>query len=35
MSQFINSKEKLGPEKYEWSDVPEPAVAVPGQTKFV
>ena len=33
--QVINSEEKLGPEKYEWGDVPEPSVAVPGVTKFV
>ena len=30
-----NSKEKLGPTKYEWGPVPVPLVAVPGVTKFV
>jgi predicted dehydrogenase len=33
--QIINSKERLGPERYEWGDVPEPVVAIPGKTKFV
>jgi hypothetical protein len=33
--QAMNSQEKLGPEKYEWSDLPTPQVAMPGQTKFV
>lgn len=33
--QVTNSEEKLGPEKYEWGDVPEPPVAVPGVTKFI
>jgi len=32
--QCFNSKEKLGPEKYAWEDVPEPKVAMPGRTKF-
>ena len=30
-----NSKEKLGPAKYEWGPVPIPQVSVPGVTKFV
>jgi hypothetical protein len=30
-----NSKEKLGPTKYEWGPVPIPQVSVPGVTKFV
>jgi len=30
-----NSKEKLGPTKYEWGPVPVPQIAVPGVTKFV
>ncbi len=33
--QAINSQERLGPETYEWGDVPEPPVAIPGETKFV
>jgi predicted dehydrogenase len=32
--QLLGSKERLGPERYEWSDVPEPPVAIPGKTKF-
>ena len=32
--QCINSNERLGPEEYEWGDVPEPVVAIPGMTKF-
>jgi hypothetical protein len=32
--QAFNSQERLGPETYEWGDVPEPAVAIPGQTEF-
>ncbi len=32
--QCLNSSERLGPEKYEWGDMPEPTVAVPGITKF-
>jgi hypothetical protein len=30
-----NSKEKLGPAKYEWGPIPVPQIAVPGVTKFV
>jgi len=30
-----NSKEKLGPAKYDWGPVPIPQVSVPGVTKFV
>ncbi len=33
--ELMGSKESLGPEKYEWTDVPEPPVAMPGKTKFV
>jgi len=33
--QCLNSQEKLGPETYEWGDLPEPPVAIPGVTKFV
>jgi predicted dehydrogenase len=33
--QLLGSKERLGPERYEWADVPEPAVAIPGKTRFV
>jgi predicted dehydrogenase len=33
--QCMNSQEKLGPEKYEWTDIPEPQVAIPGKTRFV
>lgn len=33
--EALRSIEKLGPKKYEWSDVPEPAVAIPGKTKLV
>lgn len=32
--QVIKSEERLGPKKYEWSDAPEPAVPIPGVTKF-
>jgi predicted dehydrogenase len=32
--QLLGSKERLGPERYEWSDVPEPPVVIPGKTKF-
>jgi predicted dehydrogenase len=31
----MNSKERLGPDVYEWSDNPVPTVAIPGKTKFV
>jgi hypothetical protein len=30
-----NSKEKLGPEKYQWGNLAAPPVAVPGVTRFV
>ena len=33
--QAFNSQERLGPETYEWGDVPEPVVAIPGHTEFV
>jgi myo-inositol 2-dehydrogenase / D-chiro-inositol 1-dehydrogenase len=33
--QVNSSIERLGPDKYEWGDVPEPPVAIPGVTKFV
>jgi predicted dehydrogenase len=34
--QAMNSKERLGPEKLDWTaPLPTPPVAVPGQTKFV
>ena len=33
--QCLASEELLGPETYEWGDVPEPKIAIPGQTKFV
>ena len=33
--KLLKSKERLGPEKYEWGNVPEPTVAIPGKTKFV
>jgi len=32
--QCLNSNERLGPEKYEWGDVPEPVIAIPGLTDF-
>lgn len=32
--QALNSNEQLGPETYEWSSLPVPAVALPGQTPF-
>jgi hypothetical protein len=32
--QMMNSEVKLGPDAYEWGDVPKPSVAMPGQTKF-
>ena len=31
----MNSQEDLSPEKYEWGDIPVPAVAMPGITPFV
>jgi predicted dehydrogenase len=33
--QLLTSQERLGPEVYEWDEVPEPEVAIPGVTKFV
>jgi len=33
--QVNQSTERLGPEVYEWGDLPEPPVAIPGQTKFL
>lgn len=33
--QALNSKEVLGPAKYEWGPLPTPVVAVPGVTPFV
>ena len=32
--QAMASEEKLGPDSYEWGDLPEPEVAIPGVTKF-
>jgi predicted dehydrogenase len=32
--QAIASQERLGPATYEWGDLPEPAVAIPGVTKL-
>jgi hypothetical protein len=31
----MNSKEKLGPDKYEWGAMPFPEPAVPGKTQIV
>jgi predicted dehydrogenase len=33
--QALNSKETLGPAKFEWGPIPTPPVAVPGVTQFV
>jgi len=33
--QAMNSQQDLSPESYQWSDVAEPKVAMPGKTKFV
>ncbi len=33
--QTLRSIERLGPERYEWSDMPEPSIAIPGKTKLV
>jgi predicted dehydrogenase len=33
--QAMNSTESLSPEKYDWFDVPTPAVAMPGITKLI
>ncbi|MBS0265575.1 MAG: Gfo/Idh/MocA family oxidoreductase [Planctomycetes bacterium] len=33
--QALNSKEVLGPSKYEWGALPVPPVAIPGVTQFV
>ena len=32
--QVMKSNVKLGPDKYEWADVPAPAIAIPGRTTF-
>ncbi|MCP4816386.1 MAG: gfo/Idh/MocA family oxidoreductase, partial [Planctomycetaceae bacterium] len=32
--QMFNSKQRLAPAKYEWTNVEVPAVAQPGQTKL-
>lgn len=32
--QAIGSQERLGPDTYHWTDMPEPEVAIPGVTKF-
>jgi myo-inositol 2-dehydrogenase/D-chiro-inositol 1-dehydrogenase len=32
--QCLNSNERLGPTTYEWGDMPEPEVAIPGITPF-
>ena len=33
--KFMGSEKVLGPTTYEWGDVAVPAVAIPGETKFV
>ncbi|HEX5470459.1 MAG TPA: Gfo/Idh/MocA family oxidoreductase [Lacipirellulaceae bacterium] len=33
--QVLNSKERLGPSHYAWTNVPEPPVPIPGKTKFL
>ncbi|MFM8579976.1 MAG: gfo/Idh/MocA family oxidoreductase, partial [Planctomycetaceae bacterium] len=33
--QALNSKENLTPTSYEWGQLPEPVVAIPGATQFV
>jgi predicted dehydrogenase len=33
--EAMNSQEKLGPDKYEWGDLPTPEVAIPGKTPLV
>ena len=33
--ECLNSTERLGPTEYEWGDIPEPEVSIPGKTKFV
>ncbi len=33
--QAIESQERLGPTEYQWGDMPEPSVAIPGITEFV
>ena len=33
--QALNSEERLGPEEYQWGDIPVPEVAMPGRTPFV
>jgi len=32
--QALNSPTRLGPDKYEFGDLPTPEVAIPGQYKF-
>jgi myo-inositol 2-dehydrogenase/D-chiro-inositol 1-dehydrogenase len=32
--QAFASEQRLGPAQYEWGDMPEPPVAIPGETKF-
>ncbi len=32
--QMLKSEVRLGPDKYEWGDIPVPTVALPGVTKF-
>lgn len=32
---LIASQERLGPTQYEWTDIPEPPVAIPGVTNHV
>jgi predicted dehydrogenase len=33
--ECFNSQQRLGPEDYAWTDVPEPEIAIPGRTEFV
>ncbi|MCA9185719.1 MAG: Gfo/Idh/MocA family oxidoreductase [Planctomycetales bacterium] len=33
--ECYNSQQKLGPETYEWTDVPEPSVAIPGHYEIL
>ena len=33
--ECFNSQERLGPDEYAWTDVPEPDVAIPGRTQLV
>jgi len=32
--QVLSSEERLGPTEYQWGDMPDPPVAVPGVTKL-